>query len=456
MPGSNVAFAGAFTQFGYAVKFCNEIEKLGASNTPNLLDMEDVAATGLDGEHIGRAIAIMRDRRERVADLLEPEALREFFRPYLEELCRSIGTAPEGLVGSDYDLLKRVRDYMVANAQTLNSRGMTLDQTASGSPVGNFTAYRCIVDAAGMPLECTGAEAKRFTCLRDQTSGAEKHAEVFEFAGATPSGARGLHWSGSGAKREVSILHAGSGLLRNGSFESNGAAADNVAPGSTTAIDGWTVATAANWRLRSNAAYVYRGYPGNPSTLWGLECVASDSITQILRTASPGAAFSLAPHLPWVRWKRLASATGTLTAHLGSKSVAATIGSFTNGVWNTLVLGPGQDNHYDRFRQDELDFRLVVATLATGTIAIDDCGLAPMLCLDGTYWALLGGDTPAARLDEISFTDVDGTRALFSYWLWRAYVEEFSRANNDLSELLTIGGWLPTDNAGTETVTDPA
>lgn len=468
--GSDVTFAAAFANLGRAIKPIDEAYNYANSNAQNYMALEDALTTNADGEYAPEQLAALRRRvRGPLAAMFEPAALREVMHPHLLEIARAAVTAPELIGGgaSDYDLLRRIRDYMVANAQTLNGRGMTIDATATGSNgagaiVGNGAGYRCVVDKDNFPLEAIGPEDKRLICRKDQLSqGGVKHGEVFAFEG-TAQQKDGVYWNGSGAKREITSLHAkSSNLLRNGSFET-GAVTDSVSPASTTAIDGWSVGTAANVRFRNASTYYYRGYPGNPTTatggdsLWGIEFTVSDTLTQIIRRATPGAGIDpRVPYLPWVRYKRKASATGTLTLNAGSKSVAATIGSATNDVWNTLVLGPANNNFYDNFKQDELVFSLAVSSLAVGTLVIDDAGWAPMAALDGTFWAILGGDTPWSRNDQLLYTDVEGgSRAKFSYWLWRAYAEELERGAGDLSALLNLYGWLPTNNAAGETIVD--
>ena len=81
-------------------------------------------------------------------------------------------------------------------------------------------------------------------------------------------------------------------------------------------------------------------------------------------------------------------------------------------------------------------------------VVVDDVVLAPMVPLDGTWYALVGGATAFVRGDTFTFTDADAvTRAKLSYWLWRAW-------EDDPETLLEMRGWFPT-TAGTETIADP-
>lgn len=455
MPGSNPTFAETIQQYGKAIKAVNEAEKFGGSNATNLVDMEDAFVTALDGEFTPAARPVLRNMlRNRIADALEPERLRELWRPFMREILRYIGSDALGqggeIVGGDAGGMRRIRQYMVDNSRTFNSRGMTLDTSSTGSPTGSGSIHRLTVDKDNKTLECTGAETKTFVCTKDQTSGVRYHDEEFElrFANAAPDG---LYWSGSGGKATLRSLNAKSAqLLVNPSWES-GPTADNTALTSTTQLTGWSLGTASNIKTRSAAGYYFRGYPGTEnSTLWGLEFVGNDTLAQVLRTANSGVGFDdRIPYFCGVRWMRKSSATGNLTLHLGSQSELVTIGSGTNDVWNHLFIPMGTKCWYPNFKEDALDVKVQVASLATGTVVIDDLVLAPMSMLDGTWWAIVGGATPWTLNDTLAYTDVDGgTRAILSYWLWRTYRDQ-------PAVLAEMRGWFPTDNAAGETDADP-
>lgn len=456
MAGPAPNFADTFTRFGRRVKRINEQYKFSCENATNWLDLyaaekKGVSGTpGLDGEFLNADQ--LEQTRARYASVMTTDYLQGEFDPFIRELGRVIGATETNI----YEILDRIRRYMQTNSQSLNSRGMTLDTTQAGSVTGTGTIYRLTVDEDGNTLECTGAETKTFECTKDQATGGKEHEEVFLYYGQDRE-KDGLQWTGSGALREIACVHAlSSRLLQNPSFEA-GAVTDNTALASTTQITGWTVTTAANWKTRSAATYYYRGYPGAPSTLWGLECTASDQIAQTVRTLNPGVNFDAGLiRTPWgcaVAWKRKGSATGTITLHMGAQSVAATIGSATNDVWNILFLTTGTANWYKNFKEADLDIKVVVASLAVGTVVIDDLVAAPWTNLDGTWWLALGGATAFLKGDTLSFTgDADGgSRGIFSYWLWRAYAEAAKVAFAP-----AIGGWFKTNNAAGETIADPA
>jgi hypothetical protein len=453
MPGSDVTFANAFAQFGKVAKIVDEVQKFGSANTPNLLDMLDGLTTILDGEFTPS----MPDRVRRavlgpVAGGLTRSTLRQMFRPAILEMLRAIGSSaltPDASV-SDAIALREIRQYMEDNAQLIKSRNMTFDTSAAGSTTGTGAISRLTVDKDSNNLECTGAESKVFYCDVDQNSpGGQKHNEEFEFrfSDADPTG---LQWVGTGGVTRIRSLHAKShNLLVNPSFET-GALSDGTALASMGQLTGWDVATAANWKTRSSAAYVYRGFAPAPAsvTFWGLECIASDSIAQVVKNENPGAQFSReTPYHAQVAWQRRGSATGTLTFHLGSQSVAVDISTGVNDAWNVLQIPLTSARYYDNFKEADLDVKVVVSSLATGTVVIDDVVIAPMTNLDGTWWAVTGGATPWMLGDTLTFSgDSQGTATILAYWLWRAY--------GDL--VVAMRGWFPsTTTASSIVIAEP-
>jgi hypothetical protein len=466
MPGANPTFAECWTQLGLAVKVVNEVDKFANANTPNYVTMEDALVVALDGVFTPSAFGSLRGLvRSGLNRALTPTNLRGLFRPFLQEMCRKIDS-PELQKGgaiSDATMLRVIRQAMhdgAANVggatQKINSRGMTLDVAGATSGSGSGAVHRLTVDKDGYTLEATGPEDKVFYCDLDQLStGGSRHAEVFEFR---PGAANedNLYWSGSGSKgRTITSLHAKSAsIVTNPSFDQGASTSgDGVALTTTTQLTGWTAGTAANIKTRSSSDYVYRGFKDDTGvTHYGLEFTGSTTLTQVLRTASPGG--RLDPRVPvyvQVAWKRLASATGNLTVRFGASSATVAIGTGTNGVWNILKIAVGTGNYYQNFNEADLDVQIEVDTLATGTVVVDDFVSAPYVMLDGTWWAVVGGVTPWKRGDTVTFdADADGgTRAIFSYWFWRTY-------GDDLGLLIEMRGWLPSDNGGTETIADPS
>lgn len=449
MAGSDVTFSACWDQLGKLIKLLDAAQNFGSVNTPNVLDMLDSIVTSLDGEFTPASIRDIRNTvAAAVAGCLTPRTLRRLFRPFILEMLRAIGSQALSDEVDDVIALREIRQYMEDNAQLIKSRSMTFDTSASGSATGTGAVSRLTVDKDANNLECTGAEAKTFRCTNDQNNGRQKHDEVFDFE-FSDKDLSGLQWVGTGGKVPVSSLHCrSSSILVNPSFET-GALTNNTALASTGQLTGWDVGTAASWKTYSAAAYTYRGYPGQPTTLWGLECIASDTITQVVKTENPGAKFDeLTPYHFQVAWQRKSSATGNLTIHLGAQSTTVAIGTGSNDAWNVLELDLDNSRFYDNFKENDLDVKIQVASLATGTVVVDDVVLAPMVNLDGTWWAVTGGATPWIRGDVRAFTgDAQGAATKLNYWLWRAY--------GDL--VVDIRGWFPsTATASAIVIAEPS
>ena len=446
MAGSNVTFAAIWTQLGLAItKVVNETEKYGSSNSPNVYDMEDAVVTGLDGEFTPAAVNFVRSIRSALAPTITQARLRAALQPFWDEMSRAIGSqlnAPTGL-----QQVAELIDYMsVTSSDSLNSRGMTLNAVGSITGTGNGTINRLTVDKHWNTLECVSAEAKRARVISDQNQ-AQEHAEVWEFKGA-PAERDALFFAGSGINAPMSTANAQTSQrwAQNPSFEANDGTNDGDVPGSTTAVTGWTLSATAAFQLATGASKVYRGYPGEPSTLWSLEFVDNGNADQIVQDQQPGTRWE--PNTPYycqIAWNRQTTADGTLTLELGSQTASVAVTSGTNGVWNILRIAVGTKNWYSNFQEADLNVKVTLASNTTGSVLVDDLIVAPYQLMDGTYYLPVGGSTAFLRDDLFSWSDTDGgTRAINSYWLWRAFGGP------------VLGRWFPTNNAAAETIADPS
>jgi len=449
MAGASPTFASIWTQLGKAVKVVNEVEKFGSSNSPNLYDLEDDIVQNLDGEFTPAGINIVRSVRNVLSQEITPSRLQAMFSPFLQEMARAIGA--EVTARSDLELLSEIRQYMAdTSADEINSRGMTMNQPSPGANTGTGLIHRLTTDWNGDVIECTGPESKRFECITDQNQG-QKYQEVFRLKGQSAERDL-LFWDGSGNVSEITCLDgsATQTWLQNPSFDANDASSDLDTPGSlTTGITSWTIgSSAANFALRTGAANVYRGMVGQASTIWGLEFLGNDSISQAIQEAQPGTTFD--PRIPYyaqIAWNRQSGGDGTLELALGSQVVTVVVSTGTNGVWNVLQMPLGSNAWYDNFRQDGMTFKVTLSGNGAGSVITDDAILAPYTNLDGTWYAAVGGgdtapEAPYLREDIFTLSDNESVpRAIFSHWLWKAYGPD---------------GWLPSNNAGGETITDPA
>ena len=91
---------------------------------------------------------------------------------------------------------------------------------------------------------------------------------------------------------------------------------------------------------------------------------------------------------------------------------------------------------YPKWMQDDVDVEITF-TRTLGDILIDDLVIVPMDSFDGTWWIMVGGETPFLLDDVFTGTDTEGGAVVQTH---------FARA---------FGMYLPSNNAGGETIADP-
>lgn len=455
-PGRNPTIAEIYTFASELVDYWDERDKHGNTNSPNAYGLFNDASADSGGEFMGGALGGLREDRAAAGRVLTPDSLQRSYDLIHREALRKYGLPR---TGSYEQKLYRLIEAFFDNAQLFKSRNFTFGTPAFVTPfTGNGVIRRCTVDRRGYKLECTGSEAKKAICIRDQTSGARRHREVFRFEGATPS-PDALSWLGSGIQGEIATadcLSPGTPLL-NPSFEGGVSGTDNTLFASTTQCTSWVADAAATFKSRveteetSPHALVYKGFEGSPlgtGKLASLEFQASGNIQQIIQRQGRRALSRDVSYYGHLAWRRRASATGTLSFEIGSKSVSVDVSTGTNDIWNLLLWpasgGPGQNSWFDNFVEDLLNVKIAMASLAVGQVAIDDVHVIPMVNIDGTYALPVGGTTPFLVEDTASWTDTENaSRARHSYWLWRSLLAA--------SRLQALGGvWLPTTTASTD------
>jgi len=399
-------------QIGLTCKLLNETQKFGSVNTPNFVDMLDAIQQAQEGDYSAEALAAAEDMRGQMASTLGFAA--GMLTPYLQQYAKVLGI-PYADVGR---IFRDMRADFVANAKSIKTRALSFG-TPSFTGTGLATGiHRLTVDADGKVLENQTADTKTITCRRDRNSGADRHVEVFEFAGGAAEKDL-LEVSGSGRTTEYRALDArdSQALISNPSFSDY---TESGAAGSAlSALDDWTVTTdVANL---SADLVTYRDAVGdtNPAAL---EFGASDTITQVLNEVAKGTMDPDVPYHLQVAVKRKNSATGTLTLNLGSVSASVDLSTLTNDVWTILALDLDKDRWFREFNQDELAVSIAVATLAVGEVQVDDIIFAPMSPFDGSWYALVGGATPYLVDDVWTIADTE-TGAIIAYWLWLAFGE---------------------------------
>lgn len=423
----------------HLVEVTDRIRAIGAALVTGYGEIVD----SLDGEEAARLETPARQQLGDVAGALAPARLREIWRPKLRDLWRDLY---EGAPPADSGLLLAgIRQAMADDPFHIPARGLTYGAPAAvGTPAGNGVIRRLTVDKDGYDLPAT-PELLSFEVERDQTSGAQKFAEVFRVRGRPPRSSQSfnrLDWTGSGLDVELTALHdQSSALLDNPSFERHDQTADDTSPGSTTAIGGWEISggDASGIKLRSASTHVYRPPFQHPDGLdhWSVEFAANRKLTQRLRAANLRAQFPRdVPVFLRVAVARKASATGTLKLRLGTVTIELDVSTLTNDVWHHLVLSTDELAYYDNFSADDLEAEIEMTSLATGTVVVDDTVLSLWTRIGGSFWVADGGDDAWLAGDRYeAATTEPNPRSLLAYELWRAFGDE---------------GWLPNVADATE------
>lgn len=335
------------------------------------------------------------------------------------------------------DIIDRISDYMDTNSESVNSRNFTRGSwSAGGGNTGDGEVIRITTDSDGYAIENSFAQVITGTCVSNAMTGTTPGNEVFEFIGQEAADdALELEVSGfgSGEVQELIGRRSGDSLVNNPSF--NGFSGTIAVP---TDITDWTVTNdVGNLQIDQTNYFVEDdSEAGTPSSL---QFDATETISQKLSVSGN----SLEPDRPvltQIAWNRtVGSASGTLALHQGSVSTSVAVSAQSG--WQTLRYTLGANSWPVNFDEDELTDIQVVWTRTGGTLLVDDLRFIQFGDddeIDGVPTMLLGGATRWRLDDTGTITDTEGG-ATVQRWFWRI----FNR-------------YLPSDNGGTETITDPS
>lgn len=394
----------------------------------------DTALAALQPEVAGGGTRGLEQVRSRLRDSLSPAAVAAPLAPMWAEYARQlVGTFEIPATLPARDIIDRIADHFDTNSQTVNSREFTFGSvSAGGSNVGSGTIKRLTTDRYGNDIEATWAQKVTVECIRDQSSGATEHEEVFEMRGEA-AGVDALDVQGSGSRADLKAVSARDSLLLNPSFDS--AAGTDATP---TAITNWTIATGAigDLELSDNADEIFRGSRGSV-TPKSLRFNGNVKLTQALslRRTNVSADRPLYACLRWNREEGSGSGA-TITLTLGSVTASVAVGSTTG--WQTLEISL-PSGWLDQWNTTDPTVAVEVSGLSSGYVLVDDVILAPYTQFDGLWYLALGGRTKFLRDDVFTFTDTGGTGGVINYWLWWTY-----------------GKYLPHATGGAETWSDPS
>lgn len=410
------------------VDIYEEVRKFGHVNATNLLAKIQSYEDILEGDFLPEAeqgIGSLRD--------FYSGSMLTFAQAVTPQL-RSYGRLLKFPETDPTAILARLYQYFIANSLSVNSRAITFGTPTFSGAVGDGVINRLSKDENNLDIEAVWVDDKVAECIGDQAAGARRHEEVFEVHGGALE-RDNIRLVGSGAKAEVKALcgRDTERYLGNPSFD--------VFEGTTTvpaAITDWEVAGGTLATTIQLTTTMYRDYPGSAETAHSLNLLGNSLLRQKLSRRN--AQFD--PNVPvYVQMavQRKSSITGNLTLRFGAVSVTQALGSLSNDQWAIVRIAIGQNNWHKQFNQDDPDVEIELASYGgSGNVFIDDIVIAPYVPIgDGTWYAIVGGATPFKRRDKATWADSE-TGAKIQHWLFRSF-----------------GRYLPHNNAGGETWTDP-
>ena len=409
--------------------------------TQTVVADEDTYTQSLESDFAASQAQGARLFRQRVAAAISSGGAVQ--SPVLTAFTHHIVQLPER---SAQRALDRIYQYFVDNARTVQARNITYGAIPSfGANKG--VLVRLTQDENGFPLENEFVETKTFKCIRDENTGADRHQEVFEAAGAA-GGVDSLDTSGSGAVvRNFRARTSNDSLLRNPTFSSFSiqgvfaAGLYTLQAGDT--ITGWTLDVTTNFQLDQND--YARDVVGDPQPT-SLVFLANSSATQTFQ-ANRLQLSTATPYL-FACWVLPSTGTtaGTLTITIGSISQAFDIATLVVNAWNLVVFDRDSDLWPASFNLEDASVSIVLTLLAGGTgVKVDEVDFSAMTAFDGTWWKLISGaagnpstGTKFLLDDQVQVADVfAATDSKIQQWLWRSF-----------------GRYLPS-TTGVPTLTDP-
>jgi hypothetical protein len=423
---SSPTFSDVWAQIRAAVKLLRETYNFASQNTPNAVGLIDAIVSGAAGDRATEAARAAMRVRTQLAEILDRG--RDLLDPLILELgpiIKSPRTDPTGVLAD-------LREYMVANSQTVVTRGITRGTVASGvGNVGDGTVFALTVDADDEPIEVGGPWVTVLECTADANTGRPSGAALFE---ASTSGAPAIDatepGSGSAVRRTLSARVAADGLLRNASFtQVNSAATHPYAP--WLASGGYAGISAVASGVRADRGTPTSATPGGTAAAVRFAASGATLYQVVTRDLDPARPVGL------VVWcKPLSGCDGTLTAKLGSASGTLALSGVSG--WSRLALATTRDAWYSQFKSTPLVVELTLTGVTTGSVLIDDVLLAPMERYNGRWMLAVTGATDFEVGDRFTFSDSSTNDRNIQGTLARLY-----------------GAYLPSASGAAATIADP-
>ena len=417
-------------QLGWAVLALEELRQLAEADATNLVGIQDALISDLEGDYSAAVLAGWHTFRARVSDALSQGTVQAAVDPHLlnyGKLIRSPETSPAAVFLDLYD-------YFIDNGLTVEERGFAWGAPAADAGnAGNGTVHRLNIDANTYDIDLQTADTKTLTCIRDEHSGANEHAEVFriETQERTPdylSLAGGTGVPQAPLRGEITAVSArdSARFLSNPSFTRSGLtfAAGVAAPAAVTDITGWTLDSIVDVQLTQNS--YYRDSEGETTPV-ALRFNGNAGIQQNLNVARAnfpetglgGFGQEIVPIFVQIAWERNGNADGTLTLTFGNTTVNVAVNTGLNGAWNTLYIPVDEDCYFQNFNMENPLVRIALIGNSTGYVNIDDVIVAPFTRFEGGWYVVVGARGPFRRDDVFTCADTVAETGVLQKWFVR-------------------------------------
>lgn len=348
-------------------------------------------------------------------------------------------------------ILARLYKHYQDNALRVKSRGFSAGTPAAPvtTPLnsGNGLVNRLSVDENGYVIEAGFADDKVCRCVADEHSGARRHEERFELVGQDSSKDE-LVLKGSGRKKIINALSARNSLnfIRNPSFSSYSGSA--AAPSSIT---DWTIAASDLSNIEIETTITYRDYDGEgteTSLKWTAPTSGGLEINQTFADLRLQLVRNIPVYFQFAVYKVGTGGSGTVYLDLGGITTAqVNVSDLNNGDWTVVrattgtTAGGNSDNWYKNIKTTSPIIDLNAQSVDLGRVLyFDDIVVSPYTYFDGSWYAIVGGDTKFLVDDYFTWSDSSTDAGVLQYWFWRLF-----------------NAYLPHTNATTDiTWTDPA
>jgi hypothetical protein len=395
--------------------------------TNNWVSMEDALIQAMESDFAAEMLAGLATSRSRLHGILTdvPAAMYWWLRTYARQQNWPETDAPS--------MFRRLYQRFVDATLRVETRNFTHGSvTAGGGNVGNGTVNRLPVDENNFTIEATHGDVKTLKCVRDRSSGAERHEEVFEIRGES-AGRDALQVSGSGGVGEVKCVSARDSLLLNTSF--------SLFTGTIAVLTGltnWTINTGTiGTDFALDETNYYRDSISD-TTPRALILKTNTKISQALSVRGTQLNARVPYYLQVAYNRQVYSGDGTLTIRLGASTKAVALAAQTG--WNVLRIDLGTANWFKVFNEQSLNIEIELTSNTTGDVLVDDVLFVPFQGFDGLWYCPVGGSTNFLRDDSFTFTDAEGlsTDGVIQRWMQRAFA-----------------GYLPSGTGGAITWSDP-